>query len=134
VADTYWAIAKDAWRAERWLDKLRIWFKAPGWRPADVAARFAQPPFSTLAVRRYDTPLGTAKAVVAALQFVAVVFACAGFLWFADDVSLGLAALLTAAIAVALWALGALMQGRIGTLTMIGLDMAALAVAMLALG
>lgn len=33
-------IARDAWRARSWWDKLRIWFMPTGWRPADVAARF----------------------------------------------------------------------------------------------
>ena len=31
---------KDAWRAERFYDKLRIWFMPTGWRPEDVAARY----------------------------------------------------------------------------------------------
>jgi sterol desaturase/sphingolipid hydroxylase (fatty acid hydroxylase superfamily) len=35
-----WLLARDAWRAERWLDKIRIWFMPTGWRPPDVAARF----------------------------------------------------------------------------------------------
>ena len=29
----------------RWADKLRVWFKPPGWRPADVAARWPKPAF-----------------------------------------------------------------------------------------
>ena len=35
-----WLLIKDAWRAERWMDKLTIWFKPLGWRPADVAAKY----------------------------------------------------------------------------------------------
>ncbi|MEO0895878.1 MAG: sterol desaturase family protein [Bacteroidota bacterium] len=31
---------KDAWRAESWWDKLRIWFMPLGWRPEDVAAKY----------------------------------------------------------------------------------------------
>lgn len=30
----------DAWRAQSWWDKLRIWFMPLGWRPADVAATY----------------------------------------------------------------------------------------------
>lgn len=33
-------LTKDAWRAEKWLDKLLIWFKPTGWRPADVAQKY----------------------------------------------------------------------------------------------
>jgi len=35
-----WLLMKDAWYAENWKDKFRIWFMPLGWRPADVAERF----------------------------------------------------------------------------------------------
>lgn len=35
-----WLLIKDAWYAQRWKDKLRIWFMPTGWRPDDVAAKF----------------------------------------------------------------------------------------------
>jgi len=35
-----WLLIKDAWYAESWKDKLRIWFMPLGWRPADVAEKF----------------------------------------------------------------------------------------------
>ena len=35
-----WLLIKDAWRAQRWWDKLRIWFMPLGWRPADVASKY----------------------------------------------------------------------------------------------
>ena len=33
-------LCKDAWRAHRFYDKLRIWFMPTGWRPKDVAERY----------------------------------------------------------------------------------------------
>lgn len=33
-------LARDAWRARSWWDKLRIWFMPLGWRPADVAEKY----------------------------------------------------------------------------------------------
>src|ERR1700754_1575761 len=44
-AEVYWATALDAWHARRWRDKLQVWLRPPGWRPADVAARFPKPAF-----------------------------------------------------------------------------------------
>jgi alkylglycerol monooxygenase len=41
--EVYAALARDSWRARNWRDKLRVWFMPPGWRPADVAARFPKP-------------------------------------------------------------------------------------------
>jgi alkylglycerol monooxygenase len=35
-----WLLIKDAWHAQHWKDKLRIWFMPTGWRPDDVAAKF----------------------------------------------------------------------------------------------
>jgi len=35
-----WNIATDAWRTERLMDKLRIWFMPTGWRPEDVKETF----------------------------------------------------------------------------------------------
>jgi alkylglycerol monooxygenase len=43
-AEVYWALLRDSWHARSWADKLRVWFKPPGWRPADVAARFPSTP------------------------------------------------------------------------------------------
>ena len=35
-----WLLIKDAWRTEKWKDKLRIWLMPTGWRPGDVAEKF----------------------------------------------------------------------------------------------
>ena len=35
-----WQLLKDAWRTERYFDKLRIWFMPTGWRPSDVKEKF----------------------------------------------------------------------------------------------
>ena len=45
-AQVYWALLTDSWRTQRWADKLRVWLMPPGWRPADVAARWPQPAFN----------------------------------------------------------------------------------------
>ena len=34
-----WLLIQDAWRAQNWSDKLKIWFMPLGWRPADVAQK-----------------------------------------------------------------------------------------------
>lgn len=35
-----WSLIQDAWRAQSWWDKVRIWFMPTGWRPADVLANY----------------------------------------------------------------------------------------------
>lgn len=36
-------LIQDAWRAQSWKDKLLIWFKPTGWRPADVESKYPVP-------------------------------------------------------------------------------------------
>jgi len=51
-----WRIILDAWRAQSWLDKLRVWFMPTGWRPADVAKKhpieIIEDPYS---MKKFDT-------------------------------------------------------------------------------
>ncbi len=35
-----WLLTKDAWRTRSWQDKLTLWFKPTGYRPADMNERF----------------------------------------------------------------------------------------------
>ena len=35
-----WLLIRDAWYAESWWDKMRIWFMPTGWRPADVEEKY----------------------------------------------------------------------------------------------
>jgi sterol desaturase/sphingolipid hydroxylase (fatty acid hydroxylase superfamily) len=35
-----WLLIQDAWRAQNWSDKFKIWFMPLGWRPADVAQKY----------------------------------------------------------------------------------------------
>jgi sterol desaturase/sphingolipid hydroxylase (fatty acid hydroxylase superfamily) len=46
-------IWRDALRTARWRDKLLIWFRRTGWRPADVAANDPWPPFVLPSARLY---------------------------------------------------------------------------------
>ncbi|GAB4043059.1 MAG: hypothetical protein Fur0014_15540 [Rubrivivax sp.] len=79
--EVYAALARDAWHARRWRDKLALWLKPPGWRPADVAARFPKPAFDITRVRVWNPPLaGPAAAAATALWLAALGFT-AVLLW-----------------------------------------------------
>jgi len=47
-----WLLIKDAWRANSFVDKIRVWSKPTGWRPADVAAK--SPVFKIDDVYKFD--------------------------------------------------------------------------------
>lgn len=41
----YSQLAHDSWHTRSLGDKLRVWLKSPGWRPADMIERFPKPAF-----------------------------------------------------------------------------------------
>jgi len=63
----------DALKAGRWQDKLAVWFRRTGWRPADVEARYPKQRADLAAFRKFDpeTPLAQRHYVMA--QFVVAI-------------------------------------------------------------
>lgn len=132
--EVYWALAKDSWHAKNWGDKIRVWLKPPGWRPADVAARFPKDPFDISKVELYHPPLTKAVLWFSGIQFLLLLYGVAAFLWFADAMPLAQSAMWVAALSASLWAIGAVMQGRMTMLEALMVEAAALATATSALG
>ena len=133
-AQVYWALLADSWRTQHWVDKLRVWLMPPGWRPADVAARWPQPAFSLSKVHTYDPPLAPAMAWFAGLQFSALLLGVAAVLWQAGHWPHGQVAVCSLALLVNYWALGALLQGRLTMGEVLLAQAAAVATAAAALG
>ena len=102
----YADLARDSWRARHWSDKMRVWFKPPGWRPADVAAGWPKPPFEIDRLERYDPPMSRAAQGLAAGVFVALLGATALFLWNAHRLTLVQQAQSVAALIAGLWLVG----------------------------
>ncbi len=102
----YADLARDSWRAGSWADKLRVWLKPPGWRPADVAARWPKPAFEMAAVQRFDPPLARGAAAAACVLFALVLAATSALLWNAHRLALGEQALGAGAVIALLWLIG----------------------------
>jgi alkylglycerol monooxygenase len=132
--EVYWSLAKDSWHARHWPDKLRVWFKPPGWRPADVAARFPKPAFEMAKIQRFHPPVSRAVAWFGAIQFLVLLQGVALFLWHAERMPLSQSGVWLAVLASGLWAVGAGMQGRLSMLEALLIEAAALATATGALG
>jgi sterol desaturase/sphingolipid hydroxylase (fatty acid hydroxylase superfamily)/uncharacterized membrane protein YhhN len=133
-AVVYRQLIHDSWHARRWSDKLRVWLKPPGWRPADVAQRFPRPAFDLDAHRVLYAP-GMERGLrwFAGLQFVALIAGVSLFLWHADQSSTARNALWFAVLLACQWALGAAMQGRISLWLALAIEAGALATATAAL-
>jgi alkylglycerol monooxygenase len=132
--EVYGSLLQDSWHARSGADKLRVWFKRPGWRPADVAARFPKPAFDIARVQRYHPPITPAVAWFGAVQFAALLLGVVLFLWHADRMALPESAVWLAALAVGLWCVGAVLQGRLDWLEVLLIEAAAGATATSALG
>ena len=130
-AEVYWATARDAWHARRWRDKLQVWLRPPGWRPADVAARFPKPAFE---IRRelYDPPIAPYLAWYALAQFALLLGLAVHFLQLAPTASLGTLAGYAAYLTASLCVLGALFDGHRMAPWLEGLRLAATAAFVLA--
>ncbi|MCB2018513.1 MAG: sterol desaturase family protein [Hydrogenophaga sp.] len=111
--EIYAGLARDSARSGRWRDRWRTWLKPPGWRAADVAARWPAPTFDIAQTRHFDPPASTAARGLAVLMFAALLGGVAAFLWTADARpvlnNLAWGCVLTAV----LWAQGAMLQRRI---------------------
>ena len=123
----YAAMAKDSWRTRHWGDKLRIWLKPPGWQPADLTRDYPKPAFTLASVTEYNPPLSSTKLAFAALQFIAALGAVTVFLWNADPMPWGEAAIWVTGISACMWAIGLFMQGRLSALEVLILETAVVA-------
>jgi alkylglycerol monooxygenase len=132
--EVYWALAKDCWHTRAWADKVRVWFKPAGWRPADVAARFPRPAFDIARVQRFHPTMSAGLTLFAGMQFLLLLAGVVLFLWHADTLPLARSVVWLAALAAGLWSLGAAMQGRISMLEVVLIETAALSTATAAMG
>lgn len=108
--EVYWALAKDAWHARRWGDKLRVWLKPPGWRPADVAERFPKPAFD-IARREYDPPLSWPMQGYALFHFALLLGLAVLFLSTAEGLGSHQLVLYAGFLLLGLVSLGLLLEG-----------------------
>jgi len=121
-AEVYWATAKDAWHARRWRDKLLVWLKPPGWRPADVAERFPKPAFD-IQRERFLPQLSRGLTIYGLVQFALLLGMAVQFLDLAKQVPATTLVAYAVFLVLSLTALGALTEARrIG----IGLELARL--------
>ncbi len=112
-AQVYAGLAHSAWHARSWADKLRVFFKPPGWRPADVAERFPKSVFQWQTAQKFEVP-ASKSAQALAVVLLLVMIQCVGlFLWFAGRMPLTGWAWGVALLTATLWVQGALLQRRL---------------------
>ena len=124
--EVYADLARKSREAERWRDKVRVWFMPPGWQPATaVGGRWQKPAFDLRRVTTYDPPMGRVVRAFATGQLAVAVLGTVPLLWFAD--AMPRAALFggAAAVIAVLWLTGAVLQGRMRPRTALVVEAAA---------
>lgn len=131
----YWAMAQDCRHAERWRDKLRVWIAAPGWRPADVAARFPKQPYDPLRdFHRYDPSRSLSLSLYALVQLAVLIGANSHFLALLPKQSSGLNVLYFGFILGGLATLGGILENRREFLLLEAVRVAIAGIAVVVLG
>ncbi len=60
----------DAVRTVRWRDKVAVWFRRTGWRPADVEARYPRTPSNLSQFRKFDPLISPSTRRYVFVQFL----------------------------------------------------------------
>ena len=109
----YWAEMWDvAQRARRPLDRLRVLWKRPGWRPADLGGPEGPAEVDPATLVKYDVKVPRGLALYVLAQFALVTLATVAVLYAGPQLRPGLLAGAAGAIVLSLLALGGLMEGR----------------------
>ena len=65
------SLCKDAWRTNSWKDKLTLWFRRTGYRPADVEAEYPVVKSNQM-IEKYDTPLSLSAKLYVIMQLTVI--------------------------------------------------------------
>ena len=109
--EVYHALWQDAWHARSWGDKLRVWFAAPGWRPADVEERFPKVPFD-IGRPLFNPMISKSTLIYGTLHFVIVLLVTTHFLAVGPTLPLPAGCLYALWLVGSLWTTGGLMEGK----------------------
>ncbi len=108
----YWVELAQTARATRsWGDKLRIFFAAPGWAPADQGGPEVPPPVD-VGVSKFDLPYPRPVGEYACVQFAFLGVMAVGLISFGTSLDAGVAAAAGLAVAWGLLNLGGLFETR----------------------
>nr|WP_221191981.1 sterol desaturase family protein [Microbulbifer rhizosphaerae] len=104
----YKRMALDAWHTKSWRDKLTLWFRRTGYRPADAEAAMPVPSCDLDNFRRYDPEVRRPLRLYALAQHLCYSAATLALLWYAGELGY-----IEQAVGVALLAAGLVVNGRI---------------------
>ncbi|HWJ05113.1 MAG TPA: sterol desaturase family protein [Steroidobacteraceae bacterium] len=112
--EVYADLARKSRHADRWRDKLLVWFRPPGWQPAYAnGAVWHKPAFELSQVRTYDPPMSPTVRRFALAQLTTVIVGTTPLLWYSETLPRITLVAASLAVVALLWFTGAVMQGRL---------------------
>ncbi|MCH2190618.1 MAG: sterol desaturase family protein [Gammaproteobacteria bacterium] len=108
----YAQLFHDAWFARRWVDKLTIWFRRTGWRPADVAERFPLDKVNLSKFVKYDVPLPNLLKAYSIVQYAAIACLSLYFSTSVAELSPQIRLQLVVLVLMGLFGIGAVLEGK----------------------
>ena len=125
--EVYAALARRSARCECWPDRLRTWFKPPGWQPVlRNGSATPKPDFDVTKLESFNPTMSRPAQWFAAVQLVAAIGAAVPLLWHADQLGTAVMVAWAGVIVLGLWLGGAVMQSRITVRTGVLITMAAI--------
>ena len=109
--EVYHALWLDSWHARSWMDKLRVWFARPGWRPADVEQNFPKSAFDIERIQ-FNPVISKPTLIYCVLHFVIVLLVTTHFLAVGPKLPLDIGCAYALWLIASLWSTGGLMEGR----------------------
>jgi alkylglycerol monooxygenase len=106
-------LAKDAAATRRWVDKFKIWWMPPGWKPTDLVQPPIETPSSPTQNQSYNPAMSRSAVWFASIHMVVLLAALSLFLWYEESLPLAGLAAIAAQLIASLWIVGAVMQGRL---------------------
>ena len=111
-AQVYAQLWRDSRQTRRWSDKLQVWWRPPGWHPADLAAGQPRAVFDPRHAERFDPPWSRRAMVRAWALFLLLLGSSSAFLWHAHALAPAWRGVAAAGLVAGLWALGRVTQPR----------------------
>jgi sterol desaturase/sphingolipid hydroxylase (fatty acid hydroxylase superfamily) len=109
---TWQEIARMARASRSWVDRVRVWFAPPEWRPADLGGPVSVPPADRTAHPRYDAKAPRAVQAYVLVQFVIAGAATMAYLWIESAAPRAFLAASAFVLVTAVVAWGGLLEGR----------------------
>ena len=106
-------LIKDAWHAEHFIDKVKIWFMPTGWRPEDVSKKYPleqiEDPFKQV---KYDTKTSMPLSIWSWIQYLLTVIMMLHMFTVVGDITPGMGYMYALFLFIHIFSLTALLDGK----------------------